>query len=367
MGIKFIALFVLVIVLYVLLAVYFYSYVGRVLQRFAIEKGTKKYRIIAISITAICVISGAMIFTDLAVIMLYLFFSCILVDAIGMIVKKLNHNDVPKVWKKIELKGLLPIVFMAVILCGGYWNMNHIRHTTYEVEAKKQVEPLNCVQISDLHLGVNMKTKELEKRLDTISKQKPDLVVLTGDIFDESTPKSEMKKACALFGQMKTRYGVFYIYGNHDSNDYNRNRTYNGADIEQEFKKSQVQVLKDESVLINNQYYIIGRKDASMDRKSIKELVKGLNQEKYMILLDHQPNDFVQEAEANVDLVLCGHSHNGQIWPAALVGGLFHFNDRNYGLEKRENTFFEVSSGMAGWQYKIRTEGISEYVTLKIK
>ena len=94
--------------------------------------------------------------------------------------------------------------------------------------------------------------------------------------------------------------------------------------------------------------------------------MKGIDPSRYVIMLDHQPNDYTAEAEAGPDLVISGHTHGGHIFPAGLVGQLTGANDRLYGTERRGNTDFLVTSGISGWGIPFKTFAVSEYVVVDI-
>jgi len=86
-----------------------------------------------------------------------------------------------------------------------------------------------------------------------------------------------------------------------------------------------------------------------------------------MIVLNHQPNDYDNESEVGVDLVLSGHTHGGQFFPLGPLGVLFGFNDAYYGSEEIENTTFIVNSGIGDWAIQFKTGTISEYGIIDIK
>ena len=99
----------------------------------------------------------------------------------------------------------------------------------------------------------------------------------------------------------------------------------------------------------------------------MSELVKDLDKSKYMLVLDHQPTDYDAQMEAEVDLVLSGHTHGGHIFPAGLIGEGLGINCMTYGFRQEGKTAFEVSSGISGWAIPFKTGGaISEYVILDI-
>ena len=180
-----------------------------------------------------------------------------------------------------------------------------------------------------------------------------------------------MLAACEALGKLKTPYGVFFAYGNHDDG-YFRSGTFTGEELRKALTDNGVKILEDEAVLLANSTqgnvcYIVGRKDASArDRLSIEELTEELDPEVYTVVLDHQPTDFDAEAQAKVDLVLCGHTHGGHLFPTGLVGVWFGGNDLCYGKDVREGSTFIVSSGISGWAMPFKTGCISEIVTVRV-
>ena len=96
------------------------------------------------------------------------------------------------------------------------------------------------------------------------------------------------------------------------------------------------------------------------------DLLHGLEQNKFLIVLDHQPNDYQNQTEAKVDLVLSGHTHGGQIFPFNNLGQWLGFNDAIYGYERHGKTDFIVTSGISDWRLKFKTGCRSEFVVIDI-
>ena len=198
--------------------------------------------------------------------------------------------------------------------------------------------------------------------MEKLSKIDTDLFVIVGDFVDDDTSKTDMIKGCEALSLLKPKYGVYYVFGNHDRGYFN-NREYTGDDLVNELKKNNVKVLVDE-VIEHDKFYIIGREDKRRNRKTIDELVDGLSN-KYKIVLNHQPTDYDNEKD-KVDLVLSGHTHGGQLLPLGPIGRLSG-NDSEYGLKKINNTNFIVTSGISDWSIHFKTGTKSEYVIINIK
>ena len=270
--------------------------------------------------------------------------------------------------------GWTALAVSVLALCAGWYLDHHVWQTDYNLTTEKEVPNLKVVMFADSHLGTTFDDKGFAGHLKTIQVQNPDILVIVGDYVDDGTTKDQMINASKALGQMKTKYGIYFVSGNHDKGYYgSAHRGFSEQDLMNELKKNGIVVLSDESVLVDNAFYVIGRRDYSVDkeqggrRKSVEELTSGLDKSKYMIVLDHQPVEYNKEAEAKVDLVLNGHTHGGQLFPFNQVGKWIGANDLVYGLEKRGKTNFIVTSGISDWAIKFKIGTKSEYVIINIQ
>lgn len=276
-----------------------------------------------------------------------------------------------KDFKRLKLysSGLLAFCVTACVLVYGFWNINRVAPTYYEIRSDKEIE-LRVALIADLHLGNSIDSAELKEYCERIQAENPDVFVLAGDLFDEGTSFSEMVKAVEVLGGVETKYGTYFVYGNHDKGHYTSGRGFGGEEIRDEFEKNGVRVLEDECLDLGG-LCIVGRKDASMgrggtERAELCELMEGVDKESFVLLLDHQPKDLETAAELGVDLQLSGHTHAGQIWPTGQLAELFGINEMNYGLKKDGDFNAVVTSGISGWGFSVRTAEKSEYVVIDI-
>lgn len=286
----------------------------------------------------------------------------------GRITKE-DRSRISKIWKGMYFSGIFALTVTIVYLGVCWFLAHHISATEYSLNTEKAVEPIRIVQIADAHIGTTFDAEGFSEAIDKINEYYPDMVVITGDLVDNSTPKEEFIKSCEALQKLNTRYGVYYCFGNHDKG-YNSDMRMNGgtAQILEELGKNGVKVLQDEAALIEDSFYVIGRKDYTVSsRASIGELVSNLDTSKYMIVLDHQPRDFDAEASAGVDLVLSGHTHGGQLIPIGPFVGLLGSNDLVKGHEKRENTDFIVTSGISDWELRFKSGCKSEFVVIDIE
>ena len=169
-----------------------------------------------------------------------------------------------------------------------------------------------------------------------------------------------MIESCAALSLLNPNHGVYFVSGNHDKG-YMDNREFSYEDLKNELEKNNVKCLEDTVVNINDYIVLVGRKDKTFtDRKDIKDLVQTVDKRKYIIDLNHQPNDYDNEKDV-VDLVLSGHTHGGQFFPLGPLSVLFKANDAYYGLSKRGNTTYIVNSGISDWSTHFKTGTRSEY------
>lgn len=345
--------------------------IAKIRQLSFVEKIAKDNRLIEIIVSVAIVLLSMVIltiiftFTNMVIVILHLLVFWLLFDLIAFITKKCLKKPVNN-----QIIAILVVAFTFLYLVYGWINLRNVQQTNYVIDTDKNIgEGLRVVQITDTHIGTSFHTKEFEEYVEEINKVNPDIVVITGDFVDDSTTYDDFVGCSKALSNFKTKYGVYFVFGNHDKG-YSRNelRGYGYEDILRELTKSNVYVLEDENMLIDDRFYICGRQDLSeINRAPMDELVENIDKDKYMLVLDHQPSSYDEEAASNVDLVLSGHTHGGQLIPIIRAGEWMGVNDRTYGYERRNVTDFIVSSGMSDWEIKFKTGCISEYVVIDIE
>ena len=348
-----------------LIVYYIYYRIGQFLKYY--QRYSKKRTFLFSIVFILTMIS---LTTIVSIIFLFLLLCSLILDFLFFFSCFFFKKSFGQIFNKCYQSGIIVVILTLFMIGYGYWNAHFIRQTVYQVETNKKLskDEMTVVQISDLHFGVTLNVEKLEKEIQKINQQHPDLVVLTGDIFDENTTKLEMKQASKCLGSLESTYGIYYILGNHDSNHYARDKKYTEKELLIELKNNHIEALIDEVVNIHDDFYLIGRKDFSLgQRKSIENLTKGIDLTKYVILLDHQPVEFSDAQNFGIDLQFSGHTHAGQIFPLGLFMDLAKIYLINYGKYQSQNYTLIVSSGMGGWNYPLRTSKYAEYVVVKIK
>jgi predicted MPP superfamily phosphohydrolase len=254
----------------------------------------------------------------------------------------------------------------AVICLLGVWNAARPRLRTETINMAKSaggIRELKIVVASDLHLSPVLRVPFLERTLTKIKVLEPDLILLPGDIVGEDTPAADREKIAAAFRDLKPKYGVFSCTGNHE---------YFG-DLEKNLetlRKGGVRVLLDEAEFVAGSFTIIGRKDPTghrtgETRAAWPALVAELDPAKPLIALDHQPVKLNQAVEAGIDLLLCGHTHNGQMFPITQINWFVY--EHNRGLHQKGRMFVDVTSGVGTWGPPVRIGTVPEIVLITLR
>ena len=266
--------------------------------------------------------------------------------------------------------GLMPVLVTGAMLGYGAFNMSRAVRTEYQIETEKELdESYKLVLITDTHYGTIQSKEVLKEKVKEISGEEPDLVVLAGDIVEENTSKEDMEEVFQVLGSIKSRCGVYYVYGNHDRQPYTREPTYADSELAEAVQKNGIVILEDRAVEVGGGLLLAGRADAAWGnvtgRASPEEILKDADKERFVIMADHQPVEVAENEAAGVDLLISGHTHAGQMWPIGVFSELF--GTLNYGEYQEGDCRVIVSSGFTGWGYPFRTEEHCEYVVIEIK
>lgn len=286
-----------------------------------------------------------------------LLYSAILFLGIDLYYFIKNHSLKRETNEKVIL---LFLFSAAIISIYGILHGTTLKLTEYPITLKQKessIQTLNAIMISDLHVGASIKQKQLNNLKKKVELEKPNIVFLTGDIFDEGTPNYLKHETIQILSSIYAKYGIFYITGNHEYNVGGLN------DLLNQMRNSGIQVLMDEVVLVQNQFYVIGRIDAGQKRLPLSTLLNQASSKFPIILLDHRPsNEGWNNGE--IDLQLSGHTHNGQIVPFSITD-LFT-GHISYGKKSSNHSSIIVTSGTGTWAIPSRVGSTSELVKLNI-
>ncbi len=264
-----------------------------------------------------------------------------------------------------RLLTLAVCVLTALILIAGHINALYPAVMKYRIPVKKEtrVKSLSVVVASDIHLGITISGKRLEKLVSLINRQKADIILLAGDIFDEDLGPVIRNNLGDHLRNLRAKEGVYAILGNHEF--------YGNADIAQKYLEDHgITVLRDSVVLLTNDIILAGREDitsvqiSGRERKTAEKLLENADWSKTVIVMDHQPFHLADIAKLPVDLQVSGHTHHGQLWPFQTITNAMYEISKGYG--RIGNTYFYVSPGVGTWGPPVRTSSRPEIAVIEI-
>jgi len=256
-------------------------------------------------------------------------------------------------------------VYITVLLLAVYGYINFcnpkvIRNDIVIEKTGGKRHKLTIVAISDLHLGMGIGKSRLKGYVELINAQKPDLVLIGGDLVDNTVRPLAEERMDEELRMIDAPLGVYACMGNHE---------YMG-DVEackNFYQKAGINLLIDEAALIDSSLWIIGRDDfqrGKSDRLPLKQIVNQISDSLPIIVLDHEPNNLEEAADLNIDLQFSGHTHNGQIFPGNLFAkGVFELPT---GFKVKGRSHFFVSSGLGLWGPLMRIGTDSDIAVFKI-
>jgi len=269
-------------------------------------------------------------------------------------------------------------LFALIIASYGLYHGQEIKLTEVDVnveckgEVSSKPDQVRVVLLGDLHLSCNSRLKMTEQMVDMVNAAKPDIILIAGDIFTSNYQglKNPEEYSRAL-SRMKAPYGVYAVAGNHDV-DENLfggfaispvSEAFRVSEMDKFFEDAGFMMLYDESVDIGGIFTLAGRidgekaGDGTSDRMDAKTFLADVDKTKPVVVLQHEPKGFAELSDAGADVVMCGHTHDGQIFPGNLIVPLF--NENAYGVKKLHGIQTIVTSGVGyyGPPIRVGTDG----------
>ncbi|MHA7965838.1 metallophosphoesterase [Paenibacillus sp. CAU 1782] len=259
--------------------------------------------------------------------------------------------------------GSLTLAALVVLLALGSYNAYTPVVREYDIQLDKKVEGLSELKIvmaADMHFGLLSGKAHAKRLVEEINALKPDLVLYPGDIIDDDLDAYLKRGIDEIISEINAPYGVYASLGNHDKLDGPL------EDLIAALERSNMKVLYDEGIVIDDKLTLVGRKDRTEnDRATMEELMSTVDHTKPVIVLDHQPYDLGIAADNGVDLMVSGHTHRGQIAPANLITSAIFEND--WGYLQKGSFHSVVTSGFGFWGPPIRIGSQSEIVQINLK
>lgn len=289
--------------------------------------------------------------TSWLVIMFYLLMAFLVLD-IGRMV-----HLIPSTW--LRDNGIMTLVLtglMLITFIGGNMHYRNKQRQEINLTTDKALErPLKIVMLSDMHAGFHNRRAEVGRWVNMINAEHADLILIAGDMIDGNVrPLLAQGTANEL---KRLNAPTIMCLGNHEY--------ITGIDEAIDLiNNTGINILRDDTTSVPG-VTIVGRDDRSnRGRKSIAQLMQGVNRDNYVVLLDHQPYNLEESEQNGVDLQLSGHTHRGQVWPLNWVTRAMYECD--YGQYRRGKTDYYVSSGIGIWGGKFRIGTDSEYAVITV-
>ncbi len=246
---------------------------------------------------------------------------------------------------------LLTVFVMA--LWGGF-SAPKIKHISVQIPG---APTMKLALLSDTHLGMGVSYPRFDDVMRRIEAENPDGLLVLGDIFEYGPHREQY---AARLKQTKTPLGSYGVLGNHEY--------YVGyGDSKEFFKEADIVLLENTATTLPNGVQVAGLKDiktAGVTAGQVASLLDSLDKNKPTILLSHTPSLAEVAAKHGADLMLSGHTHNGQLWTFNYFVKLQF--PRVYGLFDVEGMKFYITSGVFYWGIPLRFLAPSEIAFIEV-
>lgn len=300
--------------------------------------------------------------------MIYLLLAVLVIDIARLILYFLpqpafladNYVQVKK-YMFLAITGIAGIVVLA-----GHINALTPRIKRIDIHINKKagvMKTLHIAAASDVHMGTLVGPRRTAKLVRMLNERNADVILLAGDIVDEDLAPVIHNDLGRSLLKLKAPLGVFAITGNHEY--------IGGAEAAVKYLQEHgIRMLRDTSIKINGSFYLAGRNDrdsrrfSAKERKGIDMVLEGVDYSLPVIMMDHQPFNLQQVADAGVDFQLSGHTHHGQLWPFNYITTAIY--ELSWGYKRKGHSHFYVSSGYGGWGPPVRTGNRPEILDIYI-
>ena len=249
-----------------------------------------------------------------------------------------------------------------LLLVYGYFNHRNPQIVQLNIEIDKPLEKeMRIAVASDLHLGHGAGKSTLKHFVDIINVQKPDIILIAGDLIDNNVEPVINKHLDKELSKLYAPMGIYMSPGNHEY--------ISGIEKCRDFlSRTPIKMLCDSIITLDNGVQVICRDDRhNRYRLPLELLCAKADSSKPMILVDHQPYNLAASNSMKIDLQVSGHTHHGQVWPGNLITDIIY--EQSHGYRKWSHSHIWVSSGFSLWGPPVRigTKGDIAIITLKGK
>ena len=280
---------------------------------------------------------------------------------------------------------MLNVIIAAVCSVGinayGMYNAQDLKVIRYELTTQK-AENFRICLVADFHLSTNTSYSYVQKIVKTINETNADLVLFGGDMFTSTYHGlSHPEKYEALFRQIQSTHGAYGVYGNHDNEETllcgfpmtRKAECFRSQEMDDFMANSGWKVLNDEVVRFDDlNVTLIGRQDEKTghgdeERASFESFKKDIDNDRYTIVLTHEPHEYkkISQSEKKVDLIMSGHTHNGQVFPGTVFTRFF--NELAFGHKRMNDMDAIVTAGVGFYGPPIRVGCHADIMVIDVK
>jgi hypothetical protein len=301
--------------------------------------------------------------------MFYFLMAVIAIDIVRLVLYVIPAKPAFLTTNYTEVKKYLfyaTIAITGTVVLAGHINALFPRIKRIDISINKkagEMKTLHIAAASDIHMGTLVGPRRTAQLVKMLNERNADIILLAGDIVDEDlAPVIRYDLGRSLL-KLKAPMGIYAITGNHE---------YIGGVKEavKYLEEHNIKMLRDTAILINKSFYLAGRNDrdskrfSNSERKSIGQVLEGVDFSFPVIMMDHQPFNLQQVADAGVDFQLSGHTHHGQLWPLNHITEAIY--ELSWGYKQKGNSHFYVSNGYGGWGPPVRTGNRPEILDIYI-
>lgn len=262
------------------------------------------------------------------------------------------------------IRKIILILLFIILICYSYIvEPNKLELNKYVIQ-DSQLQGVKIVFASDFHIKPYGQ-KRLERVVEMINAENPDLVLSVGDYVSGHTQHSTMpiKNIAEILSKVKAKYGFYTTLGNHDG-------WYGKDEIAKNLEKNGIKVLQNENVKLNingKTVYVAGIEDIMTGKPDLQKTLS--DTETPTILLSHTP-DIFQKVWESVNLTLAGHTHGGQVrlpFLGALIVPTRYGNKYSLGLIEKNGKKMIVTKGIGNSILPIRFNCPPEIVVIEFE
>lgn len=268
-----------------------------------------------------------------------------------------------KITRRTFIKRLLTSAAAAIGLSTfGYSYARYIephmltvqKHDITHTKIPRHFHNFKVLQFSDTHVGFHYDLNDLEKLVDRINQEEPELILFTGDLVDEPHTYSFPPRLVEILNKLEAPMGKYWIYGNHDHGGYGTDK------IREVMDQSGFQLLQNKHVSIQNgdsSFTLAGVDDVMLGKPDINQTLSQAPDELFTLLMVHEPDVALEYQHYPIDVQLSGHSHGGQVqlpFFGYLVTPPFaeHFVEGHYPLEEGLQLYVSRGIGTTRLPYR---------------